>query len=473
MGKRGIALAFALALVAGCAPASFDRAPSARDHVIMAERKPGGGGFLPPIRPGLTDAAKAKGIIRGVIDERLRELGAAPTSDGWYEFSALKIGTAAADPHLSAVSGRLWVRPANNLGVLAGINVESISVGGVTGVYPQFDSYSVLGSASLAWSHVYADALTLGQSGAGTFSWNGSYGSFSSAMTFNGSIATSGHAYPSVDSTYDLGFGASLAWRNTYSHTLTLGISGAPTLTASGSTAVASGSLSVGGDTLTIGASLGVPSLLVASGSGVLSTSSYLTVTSQVTGNSFVSVGGYLAGNGSVSSPAYAFSGDADTGIYHTGTSGQMILASDGAAKLLIYPTTVIVDQVPFTGNLGNETISNFARKITNQSSDKTIAQYYENTVHWTNIGATGTVTRTLPDDPVIGMRVMVSRVASFAVRVLPNTGDKILDADMTGLADEEYIEATADNSYIELEALSTDDWLVVRKLGTWVEETP
>ncbi len=89
-----------------------------------------------------------------------------------------------------------------------------------------------------------------------------------------------------------------------------------------------------------------------------------------------------------------------------------------------------------------------------------------------TNVGDADLLVLTLPAGSA-GYVFTVARIATQEVRIDPNAADKILDIDMTGLADGEYITTSVDNSTITLVGTSTGDWIVTSKTGTWAEETP
>ena len=64
---------------------------------------------------------------------------------------------------------------------------------------------------------------------------------------------------------------------------------------------------------------------------------------------------------------------------------------------------------------------------------------------------------------------------AGFELRIDPQAGDKIVDSDMGGLVNGEYITSTTVGASITLMAMSDDDWAVVSKstAADWTEETP
>lgn len=89
------------------------------------------------------------------------------------------------------------------------------------------------------------------------------------------------------------------------------------------------------------------------------------------------------------------------------------------------------------------------------------------------NVGASGTITISLPSTLVRGVRLTYWIGAAQELRLDPAAGDKILDLDMTGLADGEYVVSSTLYSRITLMRAGSGDWIVLDKAGTWTEETP
>ena len=91
----------------------------------------------------------------------------------------------------------------------------------------------------------------------------------------------------------------------------------------------------------------------------------------------------------------------------------------------------------------------------------------------WTNIGDADVITFTLPAG-ASGYKVTFVRHAAFELRVDPNASDKILDASLAPV-DGEYVTTNTGSEFatLTLTCLSTADWVVTSRTGTWTEETP
>lgn len=167
-----------------------------------------------------------------------------------------------------------------------------------------------------------------------------------------------------------------------------------------------------------------------------------------------------VVGDGTTSLPSVA-GADADTGASFA--ANTISLSTGGSERLRINSSGNFV--------LNAGILSQYRAEVSDSSTGTVSGSAYALT--YTNIGASGTITFALPSSPLSGRILTFVRNAAFAVRVDPGASEKILDPALTGLADGEYAEATANNSYVTVMALSTGDWQVIAKGGTWVEETP
>lgn len=104
---------------------------------------------------------------------------------------------------------------------------------------------------------------------------------------------------------------------------------------------------------------------------------------------------------------------------------------------------------------------------IENHTSDDSLLENESDSLH-TNLGATGTVTLTLPSSPGKGTNYKFAVQAAQELRIDPGTATI---RDECGQTADKYKWANAIGECIELVADENGDWLTVSKYGTWTEE--
>ena len=120
--------------------------------------------------------------------------------------------------------------------------------------------------------------------------------------------------------------------------------------------------------------------------------------------------------------------------------------------------------------DLRGQTFLNFAakKKIEAHTSGDTLTVAESGSVH-TNLGATGTVTLTLPASAPAGTVFHFAVQAAQELRIDPGTA---AIRDDSGQTADKYKSADAVGECITLVADSNGDWATVAKNGTWTEET-
>ena len=101
-------------------------------------------------------------------------------------------------------------------------------------------------------------------------------------------------------------------------------------------------------------------------------------------------------------------------------------------------------------------------------TSDDTLAASESGSVH-TNLGATQTVTLTLPASPSAGTQFTFAVQAAYELRVDPGLA---AIRDDSGQTADKYKSASAVGASLTLVADANGDWATVAKNGTWTEET-
>ena len=102
--------------------------------------------------------------------------------------------------------------------------------------------------------------------------------------------------------------------------------------------------------------------------------------------------------------------------------------------------------------------------------ADDTLTHAESNSVH-SNLGASGTITLTLPQDATIGCKFYFVVMAAFELRINPGAlhGIYINGAKQT---DNMYISANAVNESVMLVNDGNGDWVSLFQYGTWTVET-
>ena len=106
-------------------------------------------------------------------------------------------------------------------------------------------------------------------------------------------------------------------------------------------------------------------------------------------------------------------------------------------------------------------------KKIEVHTEDDTLTASESGSVH-SNIGATGTVTLTLPDAPVAGTFFTFAVQSANELRIDPGTA---AIRDDSGQTAGKYKSADTIGECICLAADSNGDWITIAKNGTWSEE--
>jgi hypothetical protein len=107
-------------------------------------------------------------------------------------------------------------------------------------------------------------------------------------------------------------------------------------------------------------------------------------------------------------------------------------------------------------------------RTVEAHTSDDTLTAAESGSVH-TNLGATGTVTLTLPASASVGTVFTFAVQAAQELRIDPSTGTIRDDSGQTA---DKYKSADAVGECLSLVADSNGDWVTITKNGTWTEET-
>jgi hypothetical protein len=107
-------------------------------------------------------------------------------------------------------------------------------------------------------------------------------------------------------------------------------------------------------------------------------------------------------------------------------------------------------------------------RTVEAHTGDDTLAASESGSVH-TNLGATQTVTLTLPASPPEGTQFTFAVQAVYELRVDPGTATIRDDSGQTA---DKYKSASAVGASLTLVADANGDWATVAKNGTWIEET-
>ncbi len=89
-----------------------------------------------------------------------------------------------------------------------------------------------------------------------------------------------------------------------------------------------------------------------------------------------------------------------------------------------------------------------------------------------TNLGDAGLQIQTLPATPNTGDTYTFAVVVAFEMRIDPQAGDHLIYSG-GAMGDGEYLSSSTVGSSLTVTALSGDNWLVTREMGTWTEETP
>jgi len=104
---------------------------------------------------------------------------------------------------------------------------------------------------------------------------------------------------------------------------------------------------------------------------------------------------------------------------------------------------------------------------IESHTTDDTLKENESGSIH-TNLGATGTVTLTLPTSPTKGTHYFFAVQAAQELRVDPGAATIRGDSGQTA---DKYKTANAIGECIHLVADSNGDWETISKHGTWTEE--
>jgi hypothetical protein len=106
-------------------------------------------------------------------------------------------------------------------------------------------------------------------------------------------------------------------------------------------------------------------------------------------------------------------------------------------------------------------------KTVESHTTDDTLGAAESGSVH-TNLGATGTVTLTLPASAPEGTVFTFAVQAAYELRVDPGTS---AIKDDSGQTADKYKSADAIGECITLVADSNGDWATIAKNGTWTEE--
>lgn len=103
---------------------------------------------------------------------------------------------------------------------------------------------------------------------------------------------------------------------------------------------------------------------------------------------------------------------------------------------------------------------------IEHHTASDTLTKEEGNSVH-TNLGATGTITLTLPQDAFTGCSFAFAVMAAQALRVDPGAAGAIYIGG-SKRTDDKYIWADDEAESVELVADGNGDWIALFAAGTW-----
>jgi len=103
-------------------------------------------------------------------------------------------------------------------------------------------------------------------------------------------------------------------------------------------------------------------------------------------------------------------------------------------------------------------------------TADDTLTHAESNSVH-SNLGASGTVTLTLPQDATAGTKFYFVVMAAFELRIDPGSAGGIY-INGSKQTDNMYITANAVNESVVLVCVGNNDWVSMSVVGTWGVET-
>lgn len=161
---------------------------------------------------------------------------------------------------------------------------------------------------------------------------------------------------------------------------------------------------------------------------------------------------------------------DPNTG-WRTSAADRLEAQTNGFDRFTI-DNTIITIKTP--NLIGSTTLmQSFGIANSNQTGDATEATAQTSRIV-TNIGSSGTITRTLPTGFAFpGLYYRYAVVEANEMRIDPQAGDKIIDPDLPGLVDGEYMSSSTPGATLTVMSISTGDFVVLSKVGTWAEETP
>ncbi len=172
-----------------------------------------------------------------------------------------------------------------------------------------------------------------------------------------------------------------------------------------------------------------------------------------------------LTANGTVAAPGIQVGTSGGLGWFQSGAALRG--AVGGIERILIAASQ-------FTIN-GDLLFLGARKQIQNITADKLIqgSTGHRSGTCVTNSGAVGLVLLTLTSAEATGYFITYIVLAAQELRLDPGVEDKIIDPDLTGLVDGEYITSSSVGSFITLLRNADGDHVVVAKGGTWAEETP
>lgn len=190
-------------------------------------------------------------------------------------------------------------------------------------------------------------------------------------------------------------------------------------------------------------------------------------VTTFVPSNQSDVVGG---GGGTPAAPAILPDrDDTDTGLL-VDSPDTLEIATGGFTRVTFTGTVITIHTPNLVG--ATTVLQSFGWALADHDSDFTMNPASTGTVR-TNAGSSGTVTGSLPTATFSGAFYTFIVEEANEFRILPQAGDRIIDPDLPGLMDGEYIHSSTPGSTLTIMALTDKNWIVVAKTGTWSEAVP
>ncbi len=147
-------------------------------------------------------------------------------------------------------------------------------------------------------------------------------------------------------------------------------------------------------------------------------------------------------------------------------TENKYVLFKKGE-DLLDYLRKMVIWIEKFYADIATRVNWLLTNTVEDHTEDDTLTEYETDSVH-SNLGATGTITLTLPTVTVSGVKFTFSVQAAQELRIDPAAATIL---DISGQTADKYKWADAVGEGLVLISNSSGDWYVIAKAGTWTEE--